>query len=246
MPVLSALFTFLAGSFRTRAALQIEILALRHQLNVLQRSVKRPRLGATDRWLWVWLSRRWPQWRRALVIVKADTVIGWQRKGFRLFWTWKSRHGQCGRPSVAKDIRQLIRRMSRENPLWGAPKIHGELLKLGINISELTVKSYLGATQRIAFAKLENVSGEPRERYGFCGTSSRFRRSGFRFCTSSSFWPTNAIALCTSQSRSIRRRSGLHNNYAKLFRGTLQRVFFYVIAIASLDKSSWNRRRPWA
>ena len=95
MPVLSALFTFLAGSFRSRTALQIEILALRHQLNVLQRSAKRPRLSATDRWLWAWLSRRWPEWRLALAIVKADTVIGWQRKGFRLFWTWKSRHGQC-------------------------------------------------------------------------------------------------------------------------------------------------------
>jgi len=76
-------------------------------------------------------------------MVKADTVIGWQRKGFRLFWTWKSRPGQCGRPGVAKEIRQLIRRMSRENPLWGAPKIHGELLKLGINISESTVSKYL-------------------------------------------------------------------------------------------------------
>jgi transposase InsO family protein len=143
IPVLSALFTFLAGLFRSRTALQIEILALRHQLNLLQRSVKRPRLSATDRWLWAWLSRRWPEWRRALVIVKADTVIGWQRKGFRLFWTWKSRHGQCGRPAVTKEIRRLIRRMSRENPLWGAPKIHGELMKLGIEISESTVSKYL-------------------------------------------------------------------------------------------------------
>ena len=143
MPVLSALFSFLAGSFRSRTALQIEILALRHQLNVLQRSVKRPRLSVTDGWLWAGLSRRWPEWRRALVIVKADTVIGWHRQGFRLFWTWKSRHGPCGRPAVAKQIRQLIRRMSRENPLWGAPKIHGELMKLGIDISESTVSKYL-------------------------------------------------------------------------------------------------------
>jgi putative transposase len=143
IPTLWALFVFLAGMFRSRAALQIEIVALRHQLNVLQRSVKRPRLKATDRWLWAWLSRSWPEWRRALVIVKADTVIGWQRKGFRLFWTWKSRHGQRGRPAVAKDIRLLIRRMSRDNPLWGAPKIHGELLKLGIDISESTVSKYL-------------------------------------------------------------------------------------------------------
>src|SRR5438270_12891240 len=105
MSVLSALFFFLTASFRSRTALQIEILALRHQLNVLQRSVKRPRLSATDRWLWARLSRRWPEWRRGLVIVKADTVLGWQRKGFRLFWTWKSRHGQHGRPAVAKEMR---------------------------------------------------------------------------------------------------------------------------------------------
>jgi putative transposase len=77
------------------------------------------------------------------VILKADTVIGWQRKGFRLFWRWKSRHGERGRPALAKDIRQLIRRMSRENPLWVAPKIHGELLKLGIEISKSTVSKYL-------------------------------------------------------------------------------------------------------
>lgn len=101
------------------------------------------RLNAADRWVWAWLSRNSPGWRRVLVIVKADTVIAWQREGFRLFWTWKSRHGQPGRPALAKDIRQLIRRMSRENPLWGAPKIHGELLKLGIGISESTVSKYL-------------------------------------------------------------------------------------------------------
>jgi putative transposase len=141
--IVSALFALLAGSFRSRTVLQIEILALRHQLNVLQRSVKRPRLNAADRWFWAWLSRNWSDWRRVLVLVKADTVIGWQRKGFRLFWTWKSRHGQPGRPALAKDIRQLIRRMSRENPLWGAPKIHGELLKLGFDVSESTVSKYL-------------------------------------------------------------------------------------------------------
>jgi putative transposase len=141
--VFSALFAFLAGSFRSRAALQIEVLALRHQMTVLQRSVKRPRLSATDRWLWTWLFRIWSEWRIALVIVKPETVIGWHRRGFRLFWTWKSRHGKRGRPAVAKEVHQLIRRMSRENPLWGAPKIHGELLKLGIDISESSVSKYL-------------------------------------------------------------------------------------------------------
>src|SRR3954447_17542185 len=104
MPVLSALFTFLAGSFRSRTALQIEILALRHQLNVLHRSVKRPRLSATDRWLWAWLSRRWPEWRRALVIVKAIQSLAGSGRDFVCSGQWKSRHGQCGRPVVAKEI----------------------------------------------------------------------------------------------------------------------------------------------
>src|SRR5436190_12598215 len=101
MPVSSALFTFLAGSFRSRTALQIEILALRHQLNVLQLSMKRPRLSVTDRWLWARLSRRWPEWRRWLVIVKADTVIGWQRK--RRTWSRSSRAplGPAIRPRLA-------------------------------------------------------------------------------------------------------------------------------------------------
>ena len=115
------------ASLRSRATLQIEILALRHQLNVLQRSVKRPRLSAIDRWLWVRLSRNWLGWRTAFKLLKPTTVISWHYKGFRLFWTWKCRHGRPGRPTVSVEIRQLIRCMSRQNPLWGAPKIHGEL-----------------------------------------------------------------------------------------------------------------------
>jgi putative transposase len=141
--VFSALFAFLAASLSSRVALQIEILALRHQLNVLERSVKRPRLSALDRWLWVWLSRHWSDWRSRIRIVKPATVIAWQYRRCRLFWTWKCGHGQPGRPVLALELRQLIRHMSRENPLWGAPKIHGELLKLGFEISESTVSKYL-------------------------------------------------------------------------------------------------------
>jgi putative transposase len=131
------------ASLRSRASLQIEILALRHQLNVLQCSVKRPRLSAIDRWLWVRLSRNWSGWRTALKLLKPATLIGWHYKGFGLFWTWKCRHGRPGRPAVSQQIRQLIRRMSRENPLWGAPKVHGELLKLGFDVSETSVSKYL-------------------------------------------------------------------------------------------------------
>jgi transposase InsO family protein len=121
----------------------VENLALRHQLGVLQRSVKRPKLTAADRFLWAWLSRAWADWRSALVIVKPETVIAWHRQGFRLFWTWKVWHGHAGRPTVSREVRDLLRKMSRENPLWGAPRIHGELLKLGIDIGETSVGKYM-------------------------------------------------------------------------------------------------------
>jgi putative transposase len=145
-PVLSALHVLAATAsvtFKSRAALQLETLALRHQLGVLRRSVKRPKLTSADRLLWTWLCEVWSDWRSALVIVRPETVIGWHRKGFRLFWTWKVRRGRPGRPTVAKETRQLIRKMSRENPLWGAPRIHGELLKLGIDIGETSVGKYI-------------------------------------------------------------------------------------------------------
>jgi hypothetical protein len=141
--VLSALFAAALSLFRTRAALQLEILALRHQLGVLQRSVKRPKLSASDRLLWAWLSSTWRDWRSALILLKPETVIGWHRQGFRVYWRWESGHGRSGRPRVATQTRQLIRRLSRENPLWGAPRIHGELLKLGIDIGETSISKYL-------------------------------------------------------------------------------------------------------
>src|SRR6267142_5428301 len=132
--MLTLLFS-LRECFRTLAALQTEILALRHQLLVLQRSNRgrKLRLRWADRVLWVWLSRLWNDWRSALLIVKPETVIAWHRKGFRLYWKWKSRHPE-GRPSVSVEVLDLIRRMSLANPGWGAPRIHGELLKLGFEL----------------------------------------------------------------------------------------------------------------
>jgi putative transposase len=146
--VFSALFTTLALTFRSRAALQLEILALRHQLAVLNRSAKRPRLNAADRMLWVWLRRIWPDWRSALFIVRPSTVLAWHRAGFRLFWIWKARRRRVGRPAISADVRALIRRMHRENPLWGAPRIHGELLKLGIDVRETSVGKYMRGHDR--------------------------------------------------------------------------------------------------
>ena len=140
---LHGLAAAVSATFKSRAAVQLENLPLRHQLCVLQRSVKRPKLSPADRLLWAWLCAVWSGWRSALVIVKPDTVIAWHRKGFRVFWTWKVRRGRPGRPAVAKDVRELIRKLSRENSLWGAPRIHGELLKLGIDIGETSVGKYL-------------------------------------------------------------------------------------------------------
>jgi putative transposase len=142
-PLLTALVTSLLASFRSRAALQVEILALRHQIGVLQRSVKRPKLTTADRLLWVWLCSVWQDWQSGAFIVKASTVLGWHRKAFRLFWTWKIRRGKVGRPTVPKEVRELIRTLSRENPLWGAPRIYGELLKLGIDVGETSVSKYM-------------------------------------------------------------------------------------------------------
>jgi putative transposase len=129
--------------FRSRASLHLEVIALRHQLAVLNRSRRRRiRLTLADRLLWAWLSQAWRGWRSAVHIVTPDTVLGWHRRGFRLFWTWKSRH-RTGRPPASHEVRDLIRRLSTENPLWGAPRIHGELQKVGIAVSQSTVAKYM-------------------------------------------------------------------------------------------------------
>ncbi|MBF0447995.1 MAG: transposase [Magnetococcales bacterium] len=130
--------------FQSRAAMQLEILALRHQISVLHRQQKkRPALNHWDRIFWVWLSQIWPRWKEALVIVKPDTVVKWHQTGFKMFWRWRSRKKRPGRPPVPKEVRDLIRQMSRENPFWGAPRIHGELLILGYDVGETTVAKYM-------------------------------------------------------------------------------------------------------
>src|SRR5271163_1457491 len=127
--------------FRSRAVLELENLALRHQLQVLRRQRPgRPHLIAIDRLLWVWLYRLWPRCLDTMVLVKPATVVQWHGQGFRLFWRWRSK---SGRPLVEREIRDLIWQMSNANPLWGAPRIHGELLKLGITISQATVAKYM-------------------------------------------------------------------------------------------------------
>ena len=105
--------------------------------------MKRTRLSNVDREFWVLLRRIWTDWESVLVIVKPETVIRWHRCGFRRYWTWKSRRRRPGRPGVAPEIRELIRNISRANPLWGAPRVHGELAKLGISISQAAISKYM-------------------------------------------------------------------------------------------------------
>ena len=130
------LFPFLCGGHRQLA---LENLALRHQLAAYKRTVPRPRLRRTDRLLWVWLARVWTGWRAALVIVGPDTVLRWQRRRFRDHWTKLSGRPTGGRPPVSAEIKALVTRMAAANPLWGTPRIHGELRKLGIAVAERTV-----------------------------------------------------------------------------------------------------------
>ena len=141
LTLLRFIVSLLVRRFHSRAVLELENLALRHQLHVLRRQRPgRPRLFAIDRLLWVWRYRVWPRCPEVMVLVKPATVIQWHRQGFRRYWRWRSR---SGRPSVDREVRKLIRQMSTANPLWGAPRIHGELIKLGIEVSQATVAKYM-------------------------------------------------------------------------------------------------------
>src|SRR2546425_9478710 len=133
----------LSDCFKSRRRLEAEILVLRHQLNVLQqRAPCRLYLRWADRAVFIWLYRRCPRILSSITIVRPETVVRWHRMGFAAYWRWKSRP-LGGRPRIGKGVRDLIRRMSLENPLWGATKIHGELLKLGIEVAQSTVSIYM-------------------------------------------------------------------------------------------------------
>ena len=143
LAILHLLGTFVVNLFRSRRRLEVENLFLRHQLNIALRSAPhRLRLHASDRALKVWMTRVWPSLLGLSCVVQPDTILRWHRAGFRAYWRWKSR-GQLGRPKLKPELRELIRRMSKENLLWGAPRIHGELLKLGFEIAESTVSKYM-------------------------------------------------------------------------------------------------------
>lgn len=156
----SALFSWLACRFRSRVELGLEVIALRHQVAVLhRRHPGRRRFITIDRLLWIWLYRLWPRCLDVMVLVKPATVVQWHRQGFRLYWGWRS---QSGRNPGDKETRKLIREMCIANPLWGAPRIHGELLKLGIEISQATVAKYTALEVRL-----------PRPGAASCGITSK-------------------------------------------------------------------------
>jgi putative transposase len=159
---LEILLGTIRAATRYRRDLALENLALRQQLAVLKYQRPRPALTDTDRRFWALLSRIWSGWRASLHIVKPETVVRWHRQGFRYYWRWKSR--RRGHPKVDTEIRALIRRMCRANPLWGARRIHGELLKLGFQVAESTVSKYMvkrrGPPSQTWRAFLENHTKE--------------------------------------------------------------------------------------
>ena len=145
--LLLSLLWWWASLFRSRHDLALEVIALRHQVVVLKRKNARPTLSPWDRLFWIALRRFWSRWAEALIVIKPETVVSWQRAGFRLYWRFLSRR-RPGRPRITSDLRRLIRRMATENPLWGGPRIHGELLKLGFDVSERTVSRYIAKLGR--------------------------------------------------------------------------------------------------
>ena len=139
---------FVLLTIRGHQHVVLENAALRQQLAVLKREVKRPRLRRRDRLFWIGLRKIWTDWKSALVIVRPETVISWQRKRFKRYWWKLSQTNSCGRPRVSSEIRKLVKTMAVANPLWGAPRVHGELLKLGFEVSERTVSRLMPRRSR--------------------------------------------------------------------------------------------------
>src|SRR5215510_9661882 len=142
-PFLHSLAMFGVDLFKPPHRLEAENLFLRHQLSIALRGApSRLRLRGSDRALLVWMTRLWPSLLGAAQVVQPETILRWHRAGFTAFWRWKSRQ-RTGRPRIDRELRDLIRRMSKDNPLWGAPRVHGELLKLGFEVAESTVSKYM-------------------------------------------------------------------------------------------------------
>ena len=158
--IMHALGMLVADLFKSRAGLKPIICFSAINSRQPPAGPPRLRLRGVDRALSIWMTRLWPSLLYAVQVVQPETVLRWHRAGFKMFWRWKSRNG-AGRPRIDRGLRDLIRRMSRENPLWGAPRIYGELLMLGFEVAQSTVSIY-GATFEAAVANLEDVSAKSR------------------------------------------------------------------------------------
>jgi hypothetical protein len=164
LTILWAFFSSFRSAFKTHRDLALENLALRHQLTVLKRQTKRPKLTPADRLFWVGLMEWWADWKQSLVIVQPDTVVRWHRLGFKRYWTRLSHRGP-GRPTTNKAVRDLIRTMALANPLWGAPRIHAELRYLGIDdVSERTVSRLMPRRQKPPLPDVAYVPDQPEPR----------------------------------------------------------------------------------
>ncbi len=165
---------FLLPNFKLTTYLMMENIVLRHQLSVLQRNAKRPRLRKLDKVFWIMVYRMFNLWKESLVIVRPETVIRWNREGFRLFWKLKSKAPKSGRKRISSEIRKLVLTMANMNIFWGAPKIHDELKRLGIEIAESDCLKHYQASNKTTVADLENISKKP---YGLFGRDRLFHSS---------------------------------------------------------------------
>jgi transposase len=214
-------------------AVALENVALRQQLAALTRTTMRPRLRTRDRLFWILLATTWREWRTALIVVQPDTVLRWHRQWLRRRWTHLSKPSRPGRPSTAATIRALVEQMGAANPLWGAPRIHGELGKLGIEVSERTVSRLLR-----------------RRRRPLSQTWRTFLANHVASLVScSSCWPTTGAGSFTSPSPNIPRPSGRRNRSSRPFRTTPRRGGSCGIAMRSMERCSgagspaWGSRR---
>ena len=217
--VFSALIAYVISHLRSHESLRLENLALRHQLAVYQHTVKRPKLRPADRLFWSWLSRLWSDWKEALEFVQPRTVIAWQKRRFRDYWRHLSQSGTPGRPALSKDVRDLIRDMWCSNPLWGSPRIVGELRKLGIAVAKSTVEKYRPRVRKPSSPTWKAFLNN-HVQTSLPVISSPFQRPASRSCLCLSCWLTSADVSCISTSPNTPRRNGPPNRSSTRFPGT--------------------------
>ena len=203
---------------RGHRAVALENLALRQQLAALTRTTRRPQLRTRDRLFWILLAKAWQEWRTAIMIVQPDTVVRWHRQWLRRQWTWRSTRTRPGRPTTDATVRALVGKMAAANPLWGAPRIHGELCKLGIVVSERPCRGSSGD-----HASRRRRRGGPSDkpcRHAGIWTSSPCQPSRAECCSCWSCSRTSVGESSPSTSRNIPRRSGQRNKSLTPFRTT--------------------------